>query len=147
MMKRKSDKPGPIDKPGEKSPEHEHYGFTTTVELPHDTFMANIPPRQRAYFEIIGPGEKTKVLELAEGEVFIGRNPDCDIRLKPRNISRRHARVFFRNEEYHIEDLDSTNGTYVNGIKIVKCVLRDHDQIEIGGIKILFNEEMTLQST
>jgi hypothetical protein len=28
----------------------------------------------------------------------------------------------------------------------VKCLLRDHDQIEIGGVKILFNEEMTLQS-
>lgn len=146
-MKRKSDKTGPNDKPDKRSAEQETYGFTTTVELPHDTFMGNIPPRQRAFFEIIGPGEKTKVIELGEGEVFIGRNPDCGIRLKPRNISRRHSRVFFRNEEYHIEDLDSTNGTYVNGIKIVKCVLRDHDQIEIGGIKILFNEEMTLQST
>jgi len=145
-MKNSNDKTEPNDKPDKPSPGKDKFGFTTTVELPHDTFTANVPPRQRAYFEIIGPGEKTRIIELGEGEVFIGRNPECDVRLKPRNISRRHARVVFRSEEYHIEDLDSTNGTYVNGIKIVKCVLRDHDQIEIGGVKILFNEEMTLQS-
>jgi pSer/pThr/pTyr-binding forkhead associated (FHA) protein len=60
-------------------------------------------------------------------------------------ISRRHAQITFRNEEYHLEDLGSTNGTYVNGIKIVKCILRNNDQIDIGGVKMLFTEEKSLQ--
>jgi pSer/pThr/pTyr-binding forkhead associated (FHA) protein len=56
-----------------------------------------------------------------------------------------HARIIYRNEEYQIEDLGSTNGVYVNGIKVEKCILREQDVIEIGGVKILFVEEKIRQ--
>jgi pSer/pThr/pTyr-binding forkhead associated (FHA) protein len=45
----------------------------------------------------------------------IGRDSQCEIRLLDHTISRRHARMIFQNEEFILEDLDSTNGTYVNG--------------------------------
>lgn len=54
-------------------------------------------------------------------------------------------RLTFRNEGYPLEDLGSTNGTSVNGIKVERCVLRTNDQIDIGGVKVLFSEEKTLQ--
>ena len=44
-----------------------------------------------------------------------------------------------------MEDMNSTNGVYVNGVRVVKCVLRDNDQIEMGGVKIIFKEEKTLK--
>jgi pSer/pThr/pTyr-binding forkhead associated (FHA) protein len=81
---------------------------------------------------------------LGERAVVIGRSAECDIQLEVQNVSRKHASVFFHNEEYLIEDLESTNGVFVNGIKVVKCVLRNNDQIEIGGVKLVFNEEKRL---
>jgi pSer/pThr/pTyr-binding forkhead associated (FHA) protein len=120
---------------------------STTTKLSRETFAEGIAVKQRACLEIIGFGKENKVIELGEEEVIIGRIPECGICLSIENVSRRHARVIFRNEEYFVEDLGSTNGTYVNGIKIVKCVLRNSDQLNIGGVKILFTEDKTLQKT
>jgi pSer/pThr/pTyr-binding forkhead associated (FHA) protein len=120
---------------------------STTTKLSRETFVEGISVKQRACLEILGSGKENKVIELGEEELIIGRIPECGICLSIENVSRRHARVIFRNEEYFVEDLGSTNGTYVNGIKIVKCVLRNSDQLNIGGVKILFTEDKTLQKT
>jgi len=138
-------KSGEEEVAGSGPSEEENFGNTTTVELSREVFAGSVPAAQRAYFEIVGPHGKGKIVELGTEDIILGRSPECQVRLTPKNVSRNHARVFFRNEEYHIEDLNSTNGVYVNGIKVEKCVLRDNDQIEIGGVKILFNEERTLQ--
>jgi pSer/pThr/pTyr-binding forkhead associated (FHA) protein len=108
-------------------------------------FTGEIAVTRHAHFEVISSDEKNEIIELGEEEVFIGRSPRCDIHLPLENVSRRHARVVFRNEEYHVEDLNSTNGVYVNGIRVEKCVLRNNDQIVIGGVKIFFYEEKTLR--
>jgi pSer/pThr/pTyr-binding forkhead associated (FHA) protein len=119
-------------------------GFDTTEEIPRGKFGAIVPLSQRAYLEITGSEEKDGIFELGEGAVVIGRSSDCDIQLGVTNVSRKHARVVFHNEEYLIEDLESTNGVFVNGIRVVKCILRNNDQIEIGGVKLVFNEEKIL---
>jgi hypothetical protein len=129
----------------EKSPRDKEFGYGTTSELSRKAFLGELPIKQRACLEIIGSGKRRKVINLAQGELTIGRSPKCAIQLRRTMMSRRHARVTFRNEEYHLEDLGSTNGTYVNGIKIVKCILRNNDQIDIGGVKMLFTEEKALQ--
>jgi len=128
-----------------KSEYHKRSLYSTTTELSRETFVEEITVKQPACLEIIGFGGENKVIELGEEEVIIGRTPECGICLSIENVSRRHARVIFRNEEYFVEDLGSTNGTYVNGIKTVKCVLRNSDQINIGGVKILFTEDKTPQ--
>jgi pSer/pThr/pTyr-binding forkhead associated (FHA) protein len=115
-------------------------GFDTTEEIPKGKFSPIMPVAQRAYLEITGSEEKDGIFELGERAVVIGRSMECDIQLGVQNVSRKHARVLFQNEEYLVEDLESTNGVFVNGIKVVKCVLRNNDQIEIGGVKLLFNE-------
>ena len=117
----------------------EEYGFSSTLKISRKTFMGKIPTTQHAFLEIMG--DKKERIELGEEDLIIGRIPDCDIQLMVGNVSRRHARIFYRNEEYQIEDLGSTNGIYINGIKVEKCILRGHDIIEIGGVKILFVEE------
>ena len=118
-------------------------GFSSTLEMRRKTFIGKIPTVQFAYLEIMG--EEVERIELEE-EVIIGRIPDCDIQLLVENVSRKHARILYRNEEYQIEDLGSTNGIYVNGVKVEKCILRNHDLIEIGGVKILFGEEKIRQT-
>ena len=114
--------------------------YSRTMEIDLDAYMGEIPTKQHGILYFIDSGEDKKKIELGEDEAIIGRSPQCDIQIPLENISRQHARIIFRNEEYEIEDMGSTNGVYVNGIKIEKCVLRDHDQIDIGGVKIIFNE-------
>jgi len=120
---------------------------SATIHVSRDAFIRDIPMKHRAFLEITGIGKEAKIVELLREETVIGRTGECDIPLRSKNVSRKHACVGFRNEEYHIKDLNSTNGVYVNGVKIEKCVLRNLDQIEIGGIKLLFNEEQTLEKT
>ena len=111
-------------------------------------FSEEVPLAERAYLEILKEDGENQIIELgnlAGLEATVGRSPDCDIRLAVDSVSRKHARFALRNEEYHIEDMNSTNGVYVNGVRVVKCVLRDNDQIEMGGVKIIFKEEKTLK--
>ena len=129
--------------------ESDRLGFSTTRVILRGKFTEEVPSAERAYLKVLkedGQNEVFELRSLSGTDVIIGRTPDCTIRLTVDSVSRKHARVTLRNDEYHIEDMNSTNGVYVNGVKVVKCVLRDSDQIEIGGIKIIFNEEKTLKA-
>ncbi len=78
--------------------------------------------------------------ELAGEETLIGRNPTTDITLLDEGISREHA-IFERDEAtgtYTLEDLQSTNGTKVNGKRVRSATLSHGDQIEIGHTKLQF---------
>lgn len=112
----------------------------TTSEVPRKAFIEEVAEEKYPHLEITRPGAERKVVKLGKEEVFIGRSSECKIQLLVHGVSRKHARIFFSNEEYYIEDLGSTNSTYVNDVKIKKCALRKDDQIYIGGVKILFNE-------
>ena len=78
--------------------------------------------------------------ELTSGETLVGRNPTTDITLLDENISREHAIVLFDDETrtYTIEDLQSSNGTKVNGKRIRSADLVDSDEVEIGNTRFRF---------
>lgn len=116
---------------------------TSTMQFRRKIAKEEIPVAQQAYLEVFGMEGGAIGYELGEKEVVIGRNPECDLKLALYGISRAHSRIFFKNEEYCIEDMGSTNGTFVNGIKVLKCVLRNNDQIEIGEARLIFVEERT----
>lgn len=66
-------------------------------------------------------------------EVRIGRAGNCQVAIEDTYASQQHARVFESNGSYYVEDLGSTNGTYVNGRKIsYPLELRAGDRIKIG---------------
>ena len=71
---------------------------------------------------------------LTQEETLIGRNPTTDVTLLDENISREHALILFDAElgSYAIEDLQSTNGTKVNGKGIRSHDLQPGDEIQIG---------------
>lgn len=75
---------------------------------------------------------------LDRPESVLGRLEECDIRLDHRSASRRHARLVQVAEGWMLEDLGSTNGTFVNGRQIERCLLRPGDRIGIGEYEILF---------
>jgi predicted component of type VI protein secretion system len=77
-------------------------------------------------------GHQTLV-PLANQEITIGRKPGNAVRLTERNVSRRHARLSRNNGSILLEDLDSSNGTQVNGKKLQgRVTLRVGDHVRIG---------------
>ncbi len=68
----------------------------------------------------------------------IGRAPESHVVLNVRSVSRHHARIFFEGGHYWIKDLDSGNGTTVNGKKIKLQMLSDGDKIGFGEAKAVF---------
>lgn len=64
--------------------------------------------------------------------LVIGRDERCDIALREDTVSRRHARLLFRDGSWIIQDLDSTNGTAVNGRHVGRSQLRPGDQVRLG---------------
>jgi pSer/pThr/pTyr-binding forkhead associated (FHA) protein len=73
-------------------------------------------------------------------ETLIGRNPTTDITLLDEGISREHAIIQFDPDtgEYTVEDLQSTNGTKVNGKRVRSSVLNSGDEVQIGHTRFQF---------
>ncbi|MCL2766821.1 MAG: FHA domain-containing protein [Peptococcaceae bacterium] len=73
------------------------------------------------------------------GELLIGRSERNDVIVSGAYASARHARVFYRAGQYWLEDLHSTNGTYINGLKLdLPVVLANSDKIRIGNVTFQF---------
>ncbi|HSD19824.1 MAG TPA: FHA domain-containing protein, partial [Anaeromyxobacter sp.] len=67
-----------------------------------------------------------------EAEVVLGRDPGCALRLPAEDVSRRHARIAPLDDGHLVEDLASTNGTFVNGETITRRRLASGDRIRVG---------------
>src|SRR5262245_2258914 len=80
-------------------------------------------------------------LQLRGGEtVLLGRSRSCDLALSSPDASRRHAEIRLATSGWLVHDLDSTNGTFVNGQRVTERLLRTGDRIEIGRDSITFCE-------
>ena len=75
---------------------------------------------------------------ITDNVTSIGRIPVNDIRINDEMVSGHHAKLIRFQDNYFIEDLISTNGTFVNGKRIKKCVLKDGDRISFGPYKMVF---------
>lgn len=97
----------------------------------------------RARLQIADGGFDGMVYELAAEETLIGRNPTTDVTLLDENISREHALILYdaERDSYTLEDLQSTNGTKVNGKGIRTCELCEGDEIQIGSTRFRFTRE------
>jgi hypothetical protein len=75
---------------------------------------------------------------LGRPVVALGRSKDCDIVVADLNVSRRHAEVRQESGEHWLVDLDSTNGTSVNGKQVKRVKLESGDRIEVGSTELVF---------
>lgn len=92
---------------------------------------------RQAYLIVISGASVGKMFKLTQ-KMIIGRAPECDICLPDEGISRQHARL--EKDEFGsviIEDLNSTNGTYLNGTRFNRHQLRDGDKVQVGSTTIL----------
>jgi len=96
-----------------------------------DVVSAGGTMRRKAYASAPSPREKARTLAVVEGplkgshmeiasleDLTVGRAGDNDFQLGDDFASSRHARLFRRGSDWFVEDLDSRNGTFVNGVRI-----------------------------
>jgi len=118
---------------------------TSTAPAPETTGFHGLGPGGRAAatdaFLVairgggINPGERFDLF----GGLSIGRSPDADIRIEDRFASSVHARLYSRGASYYVEDLNSTNGTYLNGAVLEgEAELADLDEVKIGDTEFRF---------
>ncbi len=108
-------------------------------------------PKPRATGEacvvVIYGAELGKRVPLGSAPFEIGRSTKNDLALDQESVSRNHARIAFDGTNYWIQDLKSTNGTYVNDIAIHEQCLADGDQVQIGRsiLKFMTGENVEVQ--
>jgi two-component system, cell cycle response regulator len=86
---------------------------------------------------VTGGPDILSYLVLHPGDhIEIGRDPLCNFSLLDSSVSRRHAGLDYRNEQFFLEDYSSRNGTFLNGHKIQSAILFPGDRLEIGSIPV-----------
>ncbi|MDO9288173.1 MAG: FHA domain-containing protein [Thermodesulfovibrionales bacterium] len=80
-----------------------------------------------------------KEIQLDKEVIIIGRNPDNDIHIDNPAVSGSHAKIINEGGRIFIEDMNSTNGTFINGKKISKSALNNNDIITVGKHTLVFS--------
>lgn len=86
-----------------------------------------------------GPGAP-EAYPLSRERLFIGRGRTADVSIDSAELSRRHAVLARVENEWTVEDLDSRNGIYLNGLKVHSATLRDGDKLQLGELVFVFRE-------
>jgi hypothetical protein len=85
-----------------------------------------------------GGGRVGESFALNAERMTIGRRPDSDVFLDDVTVSRDHALLVRRGDDYYLDDLGSLNGTYVNRHRIESHRLEDADELQVGKFKLAF---------
>lgn len=111
-----------------------------TMVLDRDALLRDRPRAPRGTL-VVREGDRRREVPLASDTIAIGRDPQNDVTVDDRRVSRRHAEIRLRLGRYTLYDLQSTNGTLVNGRRIAEVVLSDEDRITIGGAELVVRLE------
>jgi len=94
---------------------------------------ARSPAERRPYLLMVSGPQLGEIFALEAGrEIVLGRDPACDIRLQDTGVSRRHASVLGGPKGARLRDLGSTNGIFVEGLKVADCTLEDGQRMQMG---------------
>ena len=114
-----------------------------------DTRRRNIPANTAVPQQVVTRPASCMLIDRQSGRTYAAQAPSCligrersqcGIYLRDPNVSRRHAELSYDGSNWHIVDLNSTNGTLVNDVDVDECVLRDGDLITVGLVNLEFGE-------
>jgi adenylate cyclase len=104
--------------------------------------MARYPRRPGAPLPLVDADTPRLEGRVDQGELVIyalkptvttlGRHPNCDVCVKDREVSKQHCTITVKKGGLHLVDLDSSNGTFVNGLKVTSLMLREADELAVG---------------
>ncbi len=92
--------------------------------------------RKIPYIALLREGNEADAKQIyTQPELRIGRDPASDFAISDETISNHHARLWYRNKQWWIEDLLSTNGTYLNDEKVeTPTILINGDELRVGKV-------------
>jgi pSer/pThr/pTyr-binding forkhead associated (FHA) protein len=103
---------------------------------------------EQPYFRVMNGPREGQRIEMGEAQEYVfGREEGADIVLNDDLVSRRHAKVRRDWSGTHVEDLGSRNGIKVNKKRTKKQTLKDRDEVEIGGVRLLYIDPTEVRET
>jgi diguanylate cyclase (GGDEF)-like protein len=112
---------------------------TAVTQLPPELLFDAVPQDKQGTLTVLLGSSVGATFALGSNALLIGRNPRAHVALDDDQASRNHARILRRGKTYEIEDMGSTNGTFVAGVRVVGRVeLVDGDRVQIGHTLLRF---------
>src|SRR6266542_738156 len=108
-----------------------------TMVLDREALLRERPRAPKATLDVRDGGRGN--IPLGPEPLLIGRDEQNDVVLDDPRVSRKHAEIRLRLGRYTLYDLQSTNGTWVNGKRIAEVVLNDGDHISVAGLELVFH--------
>jgi len=88
---------------------------------------------------VSGPNEGD-YYPLGKRTIVVGRDEACPVQITDDRVSRKHLQIRSNDDAYVLWDMNSANGTWINGRKVeAEIELADNDEIEVGGSKLVFS--------
>ena len=111
-----------------KPPQPTEAASPTDLGLPQESFALKMNGRSYA---------------IEGAKAVLGRSKDCDVQVEDANVSRRHAELRREGATWWLVDLDSTNGTELNGKRVQRAKLAEGDTITLGATDLVFGRTGT----
>ncbi len=115
------------------------FNFDATVATKQIVLRRERELRQH-YFEQIDGENSPRRIPFLSNEVTIGRTEKATIRLSSIRASRLHATLTRHDNDFVIQDNDSNNGVFLNGVKIYSATLRDGDIVQVADCAFVYRE-------
>jgi len=97
---------------------------------------------EESYQIVFKLGDEEHQVDMDRPEIVMGRGPECQVQLSDYSISRQHAKLVRKEDEFVVVDLGSRNGTRVNGAAITQAAVTDGDEIILGKFPVHFRRAL-----
>ena len=100
--------------------------------------LAPLAPHKRYSLAVIMGANAGQIYTVAKPRTVLGRGTESDVQLQDSEVSRRHAMLEIRGDEAMVIDLSSTNGTYVDGVRVQKASIFSNQEFSLGTTTLMF---------
>ena len=97
-----------------------------------------LPPTKRYSLAVIMGANAGQIYAITKPRVVLGRGTESDVQLQDSEVSRRHAMIEIHLDEANVSDLGSTNGTYVDGVRIQRATIYSNQEFSLGTTTVMF---------
>jgi pSer/pThr/pTyr-binding forkhead associated (FHA) protein len=119
------------------------YGFIVLIFITmlrqYRSQIRLLTPQSNTALQLVSINQPEEIThKISQSEVLIGRDPNCKIHIQDETVSSQHVRLYYHDNNWWINDLNSTNGTFLNEEMIAHpCVITENDEVRIGQVKFM----------